>query len=1394
MTRGGRAISCLGGGGRESGVPSRVCHPLTSAPRQALLQARRVRDASPHGRNPHALAAPRGQGPAAPRPQLARAEEHGQGSAGQALRCRRPDVGRPLPRQRLLPRHRRALCLRAGACACRQGEPPVTFLCASLTLPPLQTDPLTITDGLHRTEPSLTPACLHRLRAQRPDGPIAVGAVWAVERYTIRYTSYGPPRSKLRIIMDAVDCVDVRPSKLPPSAEALNRSSEIASALQLLHSARVQDDDRCLRSQPKEQDASDDGYTMAGADEPLDEGASTTTQMPFGTQLQHPIRARHSEDDISIVGVKPLEPVMAGNTQRAELKPRPGSSAMDRQKQAQLLSLLGKGRAQQAAAPQSPARPHARSMPEPSRSGESVPTASSQRRETPGKRANRERLDELVARASQIPQDKGKKRMREAETESPPHNSAKKTSFSENQLSITEDQPVAECPWMKGLTFNRATATVPKDQSYLLDKPESWVKQSKFPPANIPTSLFVVFSRMTDEKAALEGTTSSGSFHETPSSASYPSNSNPQPTDEQDSDSESDSEDEVPTSPVSWHTSPSPEPPQRPTPPPQELPPEPPRQPTPPRLGLPPDSSLEMPKDATEPQKSAVKYGQPPMSTLPNSSREHEDEAPPSSPPAQLIALDSDDDMELETSVPQALGEDLAQSTSVPAQVHVTRPETNTKSVVQVKETPYLKGKNGQQPVVTVCPPTQESASHSSSASIVRGTYQELSSSLVEETRLDGLRRDYDDHPHHASAQFQDETQNAHTLPGDDAQDTDMLDFFAQGEPLVEVAARDDSERQAHNLQPEVTATIQVQPEPTPMSAQLPPKDSSSGEQPTAALIKAAIQVPAPSERRPSRQPSDTPSLVKRRLEASPAQERRRGSKVKRPKYAFGGLNPEIMIRERREAERIQRQNSTTSAESRQGSVSNASVQLHPDTSMEDLDAKKVTKAPIEVANATAAGSMSPRHQSLYATPSPVLRPAATPLAAAAVVEDINLEQQRRDALEDQAVSHVASKEHADVPQEATPSRVRSLSESRPEPVPEPEPALVPKSPPASAPVPKSLPEPSPRIEQVPVNKETVPATAPDADPSSVTVFEKFKAAYPEYKASSKHFANQCKLIEELDREDRMVPKWMWDDFIVRNRTDYAQYAAECIESGEEPIKYIRFYKDTIRDAIFKKGVVETRVVLEKALKELGVRDSATTAPAPQPRVQQAAQKPLERPSQPTAHRISDVRRPRRESAQESPREFVQPSPRQPALRQTYSPLSPAPQPALTSPKRASRKSLPFPVPSSAVSSRVNGTADPRHSLPAGSSRTAPTSTAAQTASARPAAGTQRKSRSTLGNSLRWYKADPSASPLETGTGNEYRDFIKAQEALSATTGSKRVSSAPVPRNPGGTGGDNHNN
>jgi hypothetical protein len=119
------------------------------------------------------------------------------------------------------------------------------------------------------------------------------------------------------------------------------------------------------------------------------------------------------------------------------------------------------------------------------------------------------------------------------------------------------------------------------------------------------------------------------------------------------------------------------------------------------------------------------------------------------------------------------------------------------------------------------------------------------------------------------------------------------------------------------------------------------------------------------------------------------------------------------------------------------------------------------------------------------------------------------------------------------------------------------------------------------------VDKDDAPHMV-QSDSVALGVFERFKAAYPEYTAGVKHFSGVCRQMMDLENDDKMVPKWQWDDYIIRNRTDYTVYAMECIDEGEEPAPYHRFYKDHVQDTLHKKGIIMDVPTLLTAIDEVG--------------------------------------------------------------------------------------------------------------------------------------------------------------------------------------------------------------
>ncbi|KAF2440685.1 hypothetical protein P171DRAFT_476072, partial [Karstenula rhodostoma CBS 690.94] len=128
----------------------------------------------------------------------------------------------------------------------------------------------------------------------------------------------------------------------------------------------------------------------------------------------------------------------------------------------------------------------------------------------------------------------------------------------------------------------------------------------------------------------------------------------------------------------------------------------------------------------------------------------------------------------------------------------------------------------------------------------------------------------------------------------------------------------------------------------------------------------------------------------------------------------------------------------------------------------------------------------------------------------------------------------------------------------------------------------------------------------------SEPIFEMFKATYPAYTGDVRHFLGQCKQMEKLDEQDKMVPKWQWDDFIIRNRTDYREYANQCLDNGEDAEPYYRFYKDNIRDTLYTEAIIRSRKTLAAAIGEL---EGGTAAKATATNVKDTVAKIFKSPS-----------------------------------------------------------------------------------------------------------------------------------------------------------------------------------
>jgi len=338
--------------------------------------------------------------------------------------------------------------------------------------------------------------------------------------------------------------------------------------------------------------------------------------------------------------------------------------------------------------------------------------------------------------------------------------------------------------------------------------------------------------------------------------------------------------------------------------------------------------------------------------------------------------------------------------------------------------------------------------------------------------------------------------------------------------------------------------------------------------------------------------------------------------------------------------------------------------------------------------------------------------------------DDMDLDVGDVDAFDQRVPPHTMSPRHQSLYDEPSPRRASTTR---------------PISPSVSITVKDMLP---PQSSHQPLDRATekTPTRKPPANfdqNGHMTIFQSFKEAYPDYTGGANHFKAQCAQMYKLDQEDKMVPKWQWDDFIIRNRTDYKQYAIECIDQGDSPEPYHRFYKDSIRDTLYTKGIIGSTKMLQRALEEM----------SGQPTLSQPARgRPPEKPHlmPPTTHSNQST-----EEAKKLPT-LLKSDPSRKSLPNTFNQPKLPRQDRIDKPHSRTRYSLPAQQPQSRSRVHLSSSSLSASSLPQ------PLTT--------------------------------EETPLTTG--DPYRDYFFAIQRSTSWTGSTKVSS----KSSSSTTTNNHNN
>ena len=88
-------------------------------------------------------------------------------------------------------------------------------------------------------------------------------------------------------------------------------------------------------------------------------------------------------------------------------------------------------------------------------------------------------------------------------------------------------------------------------------------------------------------------------------------------------------------------------------------------------------------------------------------------------------------------------------------------------------------------------------------------------------------------------------------------------------------------------------------------------------------------------------------------------------------------------------------------------------------------------------------------------------------------------------------------------------------------------------------------------------------STMPGSDVSALEdVYKLFTHTYSDYAGDLKHFLGLCRQLEQLQKAGREPKASLWDDFVIKHKLEYIAYTSRCIEEGDDPITYARYFRE----------------------------------------------------------------------------------------------------------------------------------------------------------------------------------------------------------------------------------------
>ena len=95
------------------------------------------------------------------------------------------------------------------------------------------------------------------------------------------------------------------------------------------------------------------------------------------------------------------------------------------------------------------------------------------------------------------------------------------------------------------------------------------------------------------------------------------------------------------------------------------------------------------------------------------------------------------------------------------------------------------------------------------------------------------------------------------------------------------------------------------------------------------------------------------------------------------------------------------------------------------------------------------------------------------------------------------------------------------------------------------------------------------PATLKTIAERKRAVHKEFKEAYPDYTGDLSHFSSMCRRLREVQPH-----RAVWDDFVIRQLTEYATYVSSRIMAGREVLQYPDYHSKTVQSLKYTKGIL----------------------------------------------------------------------------------------------------------------------------------------------------------------------------------------------------------------------------